>query len=327
MEKLRRLEMVVRAADAGSFSRAARTLGVSPSAVSHAVSELEKELRVAVFYRTTRQLQLTQEGEAICERSRAILDHLTELEATVARPSERLRGTLRVGLSVSLSRTIIMPAIAGFTRKHPDLKLEMLVITQVKEMHAEGVDLMLRVGELPDSGLIARRIALIRFGVYGAPDYFERAGIPATPDDLPRHRCLVYRYPQLGKLLDEWTFVRAGERRVIRIAEPVIVTDDREGLQAALLAGAGLFRGGNFDPAHIKSGRLQRVLADWTCPDGFSIYALYRRTARLAPKIAAFLEFAAEAFQAYDPDETTLTHDRSFAAALARASGRAPRER
>lgn len=312
MEKLRRLEMVVRAADAGSFSKAARTLGVTPSAVSHAVSELEKELRVSVFYRTTRQLRLTQDGQAIYQRSRAILDQLSELETTVLKPSERLRGTLRIGLSVSLSRGIIMPAIAGFTRRHPELKLEMLVLTQVREMHAEGVDLMLRVSELPDSRLIARRIATVRFGVYGSPDYLERAGVPAQPDDLLQHRCLVYAYPGAGKLLSEWTFERRGERKVIDIVQPAIVSDDREGILAALLGGAGLYRGGNFDPAYIKSGRLRRVLADWTCPNELPIYAIYRRTPRLAPKIAAFLEFAAEAFAAFDPEELTLIHEKAF---------------
>ncbi len=325
MEKLRRLEMVVRAADAGSFSKAARTLGITPSAVSHAVSDLEKDLRISVFYRTTRQLRLTQDGEAIYERGRAILDQLTELEATVAKPSERLRGTLRIGLSVSLSRWMIMPAIARFTRRHPDLRIEMLVLTQVKEMHAEGVDLMLRVSEPPDSSLIARRIGTVRFGVYGSPDYLERAGVPAEPDDLLHHRCLVHWYTGLGKLLNEWTFERRGERKVVNIVQPAIVSDDREGLLAALLGGAGLFRGGNFDPAYITSGRLRRVLADWTCPDGFRIYAIYRRTARLAPKIAAFLEFAAEAFAAFDPEELTMIHDQGFAGPPPRARGKAPR--
>ena len=324
MEKVRRLEMVVRAADAGSFSKAARTLGVTPSAVSHAVSDLERELRVSVFYRTTRQLRLTQDGEAIYERGRAILDQLNELETAVAKPFERLRGTLRVGLSVSLSRGIIMPAIAGFTRRHPDLRLEMVVLTQVKEMHAEGVDLMLRVAEPPESRLIARRIATVRFGVYGSPDYFDRAGVPAEPDDLLRHRCLVFWYPGLRKSLNEWTFERRGERRVITITEPVIVTDDREGLLEALLGGAGLYRGGNFDPAYIKSGRLRRVLADWNCPGGIPVYAIYRRTPRLAPKIAAFLEFAAEAFAAFDPEELTLIHEKGFAESLLGARGKAP---
>ena len=320
MEKLRRLEMVVRAAEAGSFSKAARTLDVTPSAVSHAVSDLEKELRISVFYRTTRQLRLTQEGEAVCERGRAILDQLAELEGSVARPSGRLRGTLRIGLSVSLSRGIIMPAIARFTRRHPDLRLEMLVLMQVKEMHAEGVDLMLRVTEPPES-LIARRVGTVRFAVYGSPEYLERAGVPAEPEDLLRHRCLVYRYPGSGERWDRWNFERGTERRTVDIIQPAIVSDDREGLQAALLGGAGLYRTGQFDPAWIKSGRLRRVLPDWTCTDGLPIYALYRRTSRLAPKILAFLEFAAEAFAAFDPEELTLIHERSFADQLLRAKG------
>ena len=321
MEKLRRLEMVVRAADAGSFSKAARSLDVTPSAVSHAVSDLERELRISVFYRTTRHLRLTQEGEAVCERGRAILDQLAELEGSVAKPSERLRGVLRIGLSVPLSRGIIMPAIARFTRRHPDLKLELLVLTQVKEMHAEGVDLMLRVTDPPDSSLIARLIGTQRFGVYGSPDYLERSGTPAEPEDLLRHRCLVYRYPGHGKLLGEWTFERGAERKTIDISQPAIVSDDREGLLAALLGGAGLYRTGNFDPAWIKSGRVRRVLSDWSCPDGIPIYALYRRTSRLAPKIVAFLEFAAEAFAAFDPEELTLVHERSFADHFLRTKG------
>jgi DNA-binding transcriptional LysR family regulator len=227
----------------------------------------------------------------------------------VAKPSERLRGTLRIGLSVSLSRIIIMPAIAQFTRRHPDLRLEMLVLTQPKEIHSEGVDLMLRVGDPPESRLIARRIARIRFGVYGAPEYLERAGTPKEPNDLLRHSCLVYRHTT-GGLLDEWLFERAGERKLVKIAQPAIVSDDREGLHAAMIGGAGLGRIGNFDPYWIHSGRLRRVLTDWNLPDGFPIFAIYRRTPKLAPKITAFLDFARTAFAAFDPEELTLIHEK-----------------
>jgi len=310
MERLRGLEMVVRAADAGSFSRAARSLGVTPSAVSHAVAELEKRLRVSIFYRTTRQLRLTEDGQALYRRGREILDRLNDIEAALATPSERLRGTLRVGLSVSLSRTIIMPAIAQFTRRHPELQLDMLVMTQPQQMHSEGVDLMLRVGEPPDSSLIARRIARIRFGLWGSKEYFARAGMPQKPDDLLNHACLVYRSPQLAKLLDDWTFERAGERKTIKIARPALISDDREGLLAAMLGGAGLSRSGHFEPEWIKSGRVMRALPDWDVPGGFPMYAIYRRTPRLAPRIAAFLEFARAAFGAFDPDELTLIHER-----------------
>jgi DNA-binding transcriptional LysR family regulator len=310
MEKLRGVEMVVRAADAGSFSKAARTLGVTPSAVSHAVAALERDLRISIFYRTTRQLRLTEEGQAIYSRGREILERLNELETAVARPSARLRGTLRVGLSVSLSRVIVMPQVAQFTSRHPELRLEFVVMTQPKQMHAEGVDVMLRVGEVPESGLIARRIARIRFGLYAAPEYLQRAGTPRVPEELPRHACLVYRYPGAEEMLDEWVFERGAERKVVKIAYPAIVSDDREGLLAALLGGAGLARTGNFDPGWIQSGRLKRVLPDWSAPGGFPVHAIYRKAPKLAPKIAAFLEFARAAFAAFDPEELTLVHEK-----------------
>lgn len=301
--------MVVRAADAGSFSKAARTLGVTPSAVSHAVAALEKDLRISIFYRTTRQLRLTEEGQAIYGRGKEILERLDELETAVARPSERLRGRLRIGLSVSLSRIIIMPAIAQFTRRHPELRLEMLVLTQPKEIHSEGVDLMLRVGEPPESGLIARRIARIHFGIYGAPEYLDRAGMPKEPSDLLHHCCLVYRHTT-GQLLDEWMLERGAERKLVKIAHPAIVSDDREGLHAAMIGGTGLGRIGAFDPYWIRSGRLRRVLPDWSILGGFPIFAIYRRAPKLAPKITAFLDFAKAAFAAFDPEELTLIHEK-----------------
>ena len=309
MEKLRGLKMVVRAADAGSFSKAARSLGVTPSAVSHAVADLEKQLRVSIFYRTTRQLRLTEDGQAIYGRGREILDRLNELESTVARPSERLRGTLRVGLSVSLSRIIVMPAIAQFSLRHPDLRLNMVVLTQPREMHAEGVDLMLRVGDPPESGLIARRIARIRYAVYAAPEYLDRAGTPAEPGDLLRHPCLVFRHTT-GQLLDEWIFKRGGERKLVKITHPAIVSDDREGLHAAMVGGAGIGRIGAFDPNWIRSGRLRKILTDWSVLGGFPIHAIYRKTPRQAPKIVAFLDFARAAFAAFDPEELTLIHEK-----------------
>jgi DNA-binding transcriptional LysR family regulator len=310
MEKLRRLEVAVRVADAGSFSRAARTLGVTPSAVSHAIAQLEQDLGVALFYRTTRQLRLTEEGEALCTRARSLLEQLLELESVVAKPSERLRGVLRVGLSVSLSRLIVMPALSLFTRQHPELRLEFVVLTRIKEMHIEGVDLMLRVGEIADSGLVARRIATIRFGVYAAAEYVERAGAPRLPEDLLQHRCLVYRDPNIG-LLDAWTFARAGERKTVKLNRPAVISDDREGLHAAMVGGAGIARMGNFEPTLLTSGRLRRLLPDWEVLGGFPVHALYRRTPKLGAKIAAFLDFAIGAFGQFDPQELTLVHEKA----------------
>jgi DNA-binding transcriptional LysR family regulator len=203
-------------------------------------------------------------------------------------------------------------------RRHPDLKLECYVLTQVKEMHAGGLDVMLRAGAVPDSDLVARKILDIRFGVYAAPDYLASAGEPANPEDLARHRCLVHKPPVEQKALDEWAFERAGERRVVKVPRS-LVTDDREGMIDAVLAGGGLMRIGMFDPALIASGRLRKVLGDWTCVGRVPVHAFYRRSSRVSPKVAAFLQFVAETLVAFDPEQVTLTYDTVFAQGIRRA--------
>ena len=307
MDRIRRIELLVRAAEAGSFARAARSLDLTPSAVSHAVADLEKELGVSLFHRTTRQLRLTEEGEGIYRRGGELLRQLAELESSARKTPERLTGTLRVGLGVPLSRNVIMPLLPAFLRRHPELRLEFHIQTQPKDMHAEGVDVLIRIHEPPVSNLIARKIGQIRHAVYASPEYLKVAGAPKTPDDLLHHFCLAMKVAGLSRPLEEWEFQRGTERKVIQVA-PRVVTYDREGLIAAVLAGAGLMRLGCFDPYLISSGQLQRVLTDWTCPPGFTIFAMYRKSARMSPKVAAFLQFVDDAFAAFDPEEITLFH-------------------
>ncbi len=318
MDRMRQIELLVRAAEAGSFAKAARALQVDPSAVSHAVAELEKELKTTLFYRTTRQLRLTEEGDEIYRRGCKLLRELGELESAACKTPERLTGTLRVGMGVPVSRLIIMPRLPEFLQRHPGLLIECLVMTRIKDMHASGVDLLLQPGEPPESAVIARKVVDFKWSIYAAPKYLETAGEPASPEDLLQHRCLVNKPPYLNLPMDEWEFERNGERKVVKVPR-TLMTDDREGLIAAALAGSGLVRAAMFDPALITSGRLRKVLNDWTCLKAPSLYAIYRKTARMPPKIAAFLEFTAEAFAAFDPDEITLSHSASFGDSLPRA--------
>lgn len=307
MDRIRRLELLVRAAEAGSFSRAASSLDLTPSAVSHAIADLEKNLGVSLFHRTTRQLRLTSEGEGIYLRGRELLRQMTELESSARRTPERLTGTLRVGLPVPLSSDIVMPKLPGFLHLHPQLRVEFFIMMQPKDMHAEGVDVLLRIGDPPVTDLVARKIAQIRHGLYASPQYLAGAGTPESPEDLNRFLCLVIKVAGSSRPLEEWTFERGNERQVIQVM-PRVVAQDRQGIIAAVLAGTGLMRLGCFDPSLISSGRLQRVLPDWTCPPGFSIYAMYRRTAASSPKVQVFLKFVEEAFAQFDPHEVTLFH-------------------
>jgi DNA-binding transcriptional LysR family regulator len=315
MDRVRPLEMLVRAAETGSFAGAAAALRVTPSAVSQGIAGLERHLGAALFYRTTRQLRLTEEGEALYRQGCEILDRLAQLEGLVPRRAERLVGTLRVGANGPIGRNVIMPRLAAFLRPHPELRLELLVQTEPKEMHTGGMDVLLRVGEPEDTGLVARRLARVRFGAYAAPGYLEAAGGPQEPGDLLGHRCLVHKPPHEPRAWDEWAFERAGERRVVRVPGTV-VTDDRESLVAGCLAGVGVMRIGMFDPVLLASGALARVLPGWTCPDGPLLYALYRRTAAVPPKIAAFLDFLAAALADFDREGVALAPIRRPAAGV-----------
>lgn len=307
MDRIRRIELFVRAAEAGSFSRAASSLNLTPSAVSHGIADLEKSLGVSLFHRTTRQLKLTGEGDEIYQRGCEMLRQMAELESSARKTPERLTGTLRVGLPISLSSDIIMPQLQSFLRRHPHLRVELFNMMHPKDMHAEGVDVLIRIGEPPVTNLVARKIAQIRHGVYASPDYLKVAGTPREPDDLPDFICMAIKVATMSRPLEEWTFERGRERKVIDV-KPRVVAHDRQGIIAAALAGTGLMRLGCFDPVFISSGRLQRVLPDWTCPPGFPIFAMYRKTASASPKGQAFLKFVEEAFAQFDPGEVTLFH-------------------
>jgi DNA-binding transcriptional LysR family regulator len=309
MDRLRRIEMLVHAAETGSFARAAAALQVTPSAVSHGIAELEAQLRTTLFYRTTRQLRMTEAGEAAYRSAREVIDRLAAFEAAAggADPAEPLAGTLRVGVTGPIGRLILLPRIVGFLRQHPELRLEFISPTRPLEMEAGGMDVMLRVGPLPDSGLIARRLAVLRLIACASPDYLAERGEPEEPEDLLRHRCLVHRPPFHQTPWHDWAFERItdGARRHINV-DAVLATDDRDAMVAAVLAGAGIMRIGMFDPDLLASGALRRVLAGWTCPGGPVLVALYRRTSRPVPKVAVFLNFVTAAVADFDAEGVTI---------------------
>ncbi|MFN0314033.1 MAG: LysR family transcriptional regulator, partial [Burkholderiales bacterium] len=222
MDRIRRIELFVRAAEAGSFAKAARSLDLTPSAVSHAIADLEKSLGVSLFHRTTRQLRLTEEGEGIYRHGRELLQQLAQLESGVRKTSERITGTLRIGLTAALSRHVIMPLLPDFLRRHPQLNLEFHQQNLPKEMHTEGVDVLLRIGDPPESNLIARKIGQIRHAVYASPLYLKLAGAPETPEDLMQHACLAIKVRDKDRPLVEWEFQRGAERKLVHVAPRVV---------------------------------------------------------------------------------------------------------
>jgi DNA-binding transcriptional LysR family regulator len=305
MDMSSRLEMLVRVIDQGSLVAAGRSLGLTASAVSRGLADLERTLGVTLVHRSTRRVQLTEDGAQVYERAQDILTRLQDLESSVARGTQKVSGTLRVGMPIPLGRHIVWPRIAQFLTRYPEMRLDCKPIQDPRAMQAENFDVMLTVGEPPPSRLVARHLALGRPGIYASPEYLRRYGEPATPEELATHRCLVFHGPWMQVPADEWNFERNGQASKVRVV-PRVTTADREGLIVAALGGAGVIRMSCFDPGLIESGRLRRLLTDWACTEGFNVYALHRRGAAMAPRIQAFLEFVRECFLAFDPEQLTL---------------------
>jgi DNA-binding transcriptional LysR family regulator len=148
MDRFRKIEILVRVADAGSFAKAARTLLLSPSAVSHAITQLEQELAARLFYRTTRQMRLTAEGAEVVLRGREVLERMAELDTAAHRGRDRIAGSLRIGIPSGVSRHIVMPRIADFMRQFPDIRLQVMNTSSVRDMHVSGADINIHVGEM-----------------------------------------------------------------------------------------------------------------------------------------------------------------------------------
>jgi LysR family transcriptional regulator, transcriptional activator for dmlA len=317
MDKSGRLNMFVKVADSGSFTAAAAMLGLTPSAVSRAIGDLERSLGVRLLNRTTRQLRLSQEGEQVYRRARDILDRLTELESSVARTRRNVSGTVRVGITPTLSRYVVMPRLDRLLSRHPELQLEFRDVTHGRGLQSENLDIALVAGELPDSRLLFRRLGQGRPAVYASEAYVARRGEPEHPADLERHRCLVFHPYWLTQPVDEWTFERDGVRTSVHV-KPAVLSADREALITAAMSGAGLILMACFDPSLAASGQLRRLLLPWRCPDSYHVYALYRRAAP-PPRVAAVLAFIEECFAAFDPEQITFA--RPAGVSTSRGSG------
>ncbi|TCZ54569.1 LysR family transcriptional regulator [Roseicella aquatilis] len=311
MERTRHLEMLVRVVEGGSFVAAAAALGLTPSAVSHGIAQLERHLGARLLNRTTRQLRPTEEGEAAYRYGREMLDRLDEMEASIAMQgrSEHVAGTLRVGMSPALGRNVVGPRLRAFYRRYPDLKVKFLAQYQPREMQMAGMDVLLRVEHPGDTaqykGLVTHLLGNIRHAAYAAPSYLAEAGTPREPEALREHCCLLYKPPQVHRPADEWVFERDGTRRLVRVPD-TMETDDREMLLSMATGGCGIIRIGMINPAVIGSGALVRLLPGWSCPPGPPIYALYRRTPEPLPRIVVFLDFVAKALVEFDPRQEMM---------------------
>jgi len=285
----------VRVVEAHSFVAAAQTLGMSPSAISKAVSRLEERLGARLLNRTTRSLSLTDVGASFYERCREAMAQLDHAESEVSESRGVPRGRLRVDVPVSLGRRIIVPALPRFIAQYPEISVHMSMNDRVLDLVQEGIDAALRVGNLSDSSLVARRIGQLRGVTCASPEFIERYGVPNDPTDLPPEHCLQM-FKVGNNQTREWLFRKGDvEHKIMPAAR--LAFSDPESAVAAAVSGAGFVRSLDFTvEAQIASGLLQPVLEDWNDGAYWPVSVVYPQHRQPTAKIRAFIDFVSGLF-------------------------------
>jgi len=288
MDHLTALRVFRSAAERGSFVAASRRLGLSTSAVSKNIRELEDHLGTRLFHRTTRRIALTEEGSVYYERICPVLDGLAEAEGLVGQMREAPRGRLRVSAPLTFSLLTISRKLPAFLDRYPDLRLDLHLDDRRVDLVRDGFDVAVRGSDqLEDSSLIARKLTTMTHVFCGAPAYVAAHGAPEHPHELADHRCVQF---SLSDHADRWTFHRGTDvvpvpvDGVYRVSSSLAVRD-------ALLEGFGLsLVPRRYVASDLAAGRLVELLVGWTC-DRTPIYAVYPSRRYVVPKVRVFLDF------------------------------------
>ena len=279
------------AAEAGSFARAAETLGMTPSGVSRAIARLEGRIGVRLFDRTPRLVTLTEEGKRFHSRMMPLLAAIEEAATEVAGASSAVTGRLRVSVDPWFARMVLAPRLHQFMKQYPLLSVEMSVSNHREEMMT-GEDVAIRFGEMHDSSLIARKLLETHVLTCASPAYIQKHGEPPTPQDLIRHEALLFRDPQTGRPFP-WEFARKGKVIEVKVCGR-FTTDDPSAAIAACVAGQGVYQSLEMGlGAWLRSGKLVQILSDWA-EERYPLYAYHHSRQHPAAKISAFLNFVKE---------------------------------
>jgi LysR family transcriptional regulator for bpeEF and oprC len=292
MSSLQLLTAFAEAARRGSFAGAARELGLSPSAVVKNIARLENTLGVRLFQRTTRRVALTQDGAALYERCRRVLDELAELQSVATAASDKPSGTLRVDAPLTYGKQVVVPVLAQLALRYTDLKYELRLSDQRSELIGSGLDAVVRIGPVDDSRLVARQIDRQHLAVYAAPAYLARKGRPKHPDSLAQHDCLAFRLPSTGRERP-WHFVVNRANRTFA-PEARHVINDGEGLVAAATLGLGLIQAPSYmADAAVACGELEEVLQRFR-PPPLPVSVLFASHRHIPPRLRVFVDAMAQ---------------------------------
>jgi len=290
MESFGAIPVFVTVVESGGFSPAAKLLGISKSAVSKRVTQLEEQMGVKLLHRTTRKLSLTEAGEHFFQHARIAHQAAKDAQDAVAQLQGEPQGRLRINTPMSFGRLHIAPLIPEFLKRYPKISIEMVMDDKVADLIGEGFDIAIRGGDLPDSSLIARKLAPLRNVLCASPEYIETHGRPIELSQLTDHNCLIFTY---SKDIKEWLFIKDGQTQSVEVTGNYNVNNS-EALREALLQGVGIGRLPTFVAGpDIKSGKLVSLFEEYQMPDK-TIYAVFPERQYLPSKVRAFIDFAVE---------------------------------
>lgn len=277
----------------GSFAGAARELGLSPSAVAKSVARLEQDLGLRLFHRTTRQVTLTGEGQELYARCRRIVDEIEGIRAEAEGVRGQPSGTLRLNVPTTYGKRVVVPALTRLAARYPKLSLDVGFSDRWVDLVQQGLDAVVRIGELGDSTLVARRLGEQSLVTCANTAYLRKRGTPRVPADLDQHDCLVFRLPSSGRLR-AWQF-RDGRRAVEFVPPTRCVMNDGEAIVVAATQGAGIVQVPDYMCAEaLAAGRLTEVLAAHR-PKPMPISLVYPSARHVTPRLRALIDALAPA--------------------------------
>jgi DNA-binding transcriptional LysR family regulator len=301
MDRLHAMRTFVRVVEAGSFSAVAREADTTQSAVSKQIAALERELGAKLLARSTRALSPTEDGARYFEQARRLLAEIAEAESALRKGEEQLSGWLRLAASVGFGRLKLMPFVRSFLAQHPSVKIDLRLDDGFVDLIEQGIDVAVRIGELADSSLVARRIGATRRAVVTHRSYLRTLGDgakrPSAPEDLAAHNCIVYTEHAAR---NAWIFTAGagaaepvGATRVVRV-EGNLQTNSSEVMRASILAGMGV----GYSPtwlfeSELASGEVEELLTDWATPP-MPIHLVSPSERRHSAKVKAFADHVAK---------------------------------
>jgi len=294
LDRIGDLNLFLRVLDSGSISAAARALNVSVAVASQRLKRLERDLGVRLLHRTTRQLSVTPEGAALAEHGRILADEIETLTAGLRQAGISVAGTLRVTTASMFGQQYISPLIPEFLALHPNVKLSVDLNDETLDLVRSGFDLAIRIGELDDSSLVARKLAINRRVLCAAPKYLRQHGVPKTPAALEQHECLILVGRQGRR--DVWRLTDRKKGEVAVRINGRIESNQGELLRDAAVGGLGISMHSTWHVCEdLRAGRLEVVLPNYPIADT-GIYAVTPQRRLVPPRVQAFIEFLASRF-------------------------------